>query len=269
MPTPPEWNILGRLFAGTDAPYRHQMGLSRLRYQDFYAATDAAESIHAEKRAILDSVEAAQYFFVSEAGLPGFQEFLAFAGRDHPVAKAVYDRAALNRLATTALEPDFLLLAPPDWKLVWASVCFPTRWSLAGKGLQPLGVIHAIVPELNAEIGRKIDVFFDRLAPGDGWTRANWGLCTGTERNQHPSRPYQPLSPATPLAGVSVRIESQHLLKLPATGAIAFGIRVLHFPLVAVLARPDIAAALKERLRTMPPAMSGYKGIPPSFWQRL
>jgi hypothetical protein len=269
MPTPAEWNILARLFAVAGAPYRHQMGLSRLRHQDFYAASATAESIHAEKCAILDSAGAAQYFFDSAAGLPAGQEFLALVGCGHLTTDTARERATLNRLATIALEPDFLLLSPPDWKLVWASVCFPTRWSLAGKGQQPLGAIHAIVPELNAEIGRKIGVFFDRLAVDDGWTRANWGLCTGTERNQHPSQPYQPLSLATPLEDVSVRIESQHLLKLPATGAIAFGIRILHFPVIEVLARPDSAAGLKERLRTMPPAMSAYKGIPTDFWQRL
>jgi hypothetical protein len=269
MPTPADWNVLGRLFAVADAPYRHQLSLARCAQQDFYAATDAAESIHAEKRAILDSPEAAQYFFDSAEGLPAFHEFMALVVGPLPPVEVAPGHAALNRLATTALEPDFLLLAPPDWKLVWASVCFPTRWSLAGKGLQPLPAIHAVVPELNAEIGRKIDVFFGRLAPGEGWTRANWGLGAGTARNQHPSRPDDPLSGSTPLQEVSLRLESQHLLKLPATDAIAFGIRILHFPLVEVLAQPAIAPALKERLRTMPSAMSAYKGIPADFWQRL
>jgi hypothetical protein len=135
--------------------------------------------------------------------------------------------------------------------------------------LQELPAIHAIVPGLNAELGRKIGVFFSRLGPGEGWGRANWGLSTTAERDQHPQKPYKPLSTQTPLNETYVRVESQHLLKLEGTGAIAFGIRILSFDLVSVLDRPDVAAGLKEQLRTMPPEVSAYKGIPGDFWERL
>ncbi len=37
-------------------------------------------------------------------------------------------------------------------------------------------------------IGGKIATFFARLAPGEGWRRANWGLSASCARNQHPSR---------------------------------------------------------------------------------
>ena len=53
------------------------------------------------------------------------------------------------------------------------------------------------------------------------------------------------------------------------TGAIAFGIRILTFPLTEIARRPAIAAALKERLRTMPAEVAAYKGIPAEFWRRL
>ena len=168
-----------------------------------------------------------------------------------------------------ALEPDWLLLADPDWRLVWASVCFPTRWSLAGKAGLPLPDIHAAVPGLNHELGRKIDVFFGRLRPGESWARANWGLSASGERNQHPSRPFTPLCERTPDAVVSVRVESQDFCKLPQTGAIAFGIRILNFPLPGVRDRPGIAAGLKSQLRTMPGEVAAYKGIPADFWRRL
>ena len=56
---------------------------------------------------------------------------------------------------------------------------------------------------------------------------------------------------------------------MPVTGAIAFGIRILNFPLVEVGKQSIIAASLKERLRTMPVEVAAYKGIPGDFWQRL
>ena len=168
-----------------------------------------------------------------------------------------------------ALEPDWLLLADPDWRLVWASVCFPTRWSLVGKAGLPLPDIHGAVPGLNRELGRKIDVFFDRLPPGEGWARANWGLSASAARNQHPSRPFTPLSEGTPNAAVSVRVESQLFCKLPRTGAIVFGIRILHFPFEKLQHRLDIAAGLQAQLRTMPVEVAAYKGIPAGFWRRL
>ena len=174
------------------------------------------------------------------------------------------------RVVTLALEPDYLLLAPAPWRLVWASVCFPTRWSLEGKAGHGLAEIHAPVPGLNEELSHRIDRFFDRLRPGEGWRRANWGLSTNDHANQHPRLPYTPLSEQTPLDTVHVRVESQHLLKLPATGAVAFGIRILHFPLAQVVARrPSVVAGLIARLRTMPRAVAAYKGIPDDFWRRL
>jgi hypothetical protein len=264
-----QWTVLARLFADEDAPFRHHLGLSRSGAPLFYAPTAEAASIRCQKQEILDSTEADEYLFESAEGWPAFQEFVTLTGCDMQRPAGPSTEKTDNRAATSALEPDFILLVPGAWTMVWASVCFPTRWSLAGKGLQPIAGIHAIVPGLNAELGRKIDVFFARLEPGDGWSRANWGLSTSAERNQHPLRPYVLLANDTPLARVYLRVESQHLFKLPGTGAIAFGIRILNFPLEAVAKEPGFVAGLTKRLRTMPAEVAAYKGIPAEFWRRL
>jgi hypothetical protein len=265
-----DWPKLARLFANAEASFRHQLGLSRSSAQDFYAPTAEASAIRAQKEAILDAADGEQYLFGSAEGLPALHEFAVLAGCTPEVPASALDRKALSRAVTLALEPDWILVAPPDWTMTWASVCFPTRWSLAGKGLQPVAAIHAVVPGLNVELGRKIGVFFERLQIGEGWARANWGLSTSAERNQHPSRPYTPLSSETPMGDVFVRLESQHLQKLPRAGAAAFGIRILNFALGEVVAGyPEIAAGLKERLRTMPAEIAAYKGIPADFWRRF
>ena len=269
MPTEFAWQALAKLFAGEQAAFRHRMGVSKGRFSAFYRPTPEAAPIRMEKEAVLRLPDGAHYLLATAAGGEAFDEFSRVLDLSAALADAGPDRHARHRAATLALEPDWLLLAAPDWRLVWASVCFPTRWSLEGKAGLPLPDIHAAVPGLNRELGRKIDVFFGRLPPGEGWARANWGLSASVERNQHPSRPFTPLSERTPDAAVFVRVESQHFCKLPQTGAIAFGIRILNFPLVSVKARPNIAAGLKSQLRTMPGEVAAYKGIPADFWRRL
>lgn len=260
MRSPADWELLDRLFGGPAAAFRHRMGLARLDHRAFYARTGEAAEILRDKQRVLDSATAGLHLVESDAGRAAFAEFLDRLG---------LDPGSTQRQATLALEPDYILLAPPDWRVVWASVCFPTRWSLEGKAGQPLREIHAVVPALNAEIGRKIEVFFDRLAPGEGWSRANWGLSSNRERNQHPSLPYAPLTGGAPAGLISVRVESQHLLKLTETGAIAFGIRILDFPLADVAERPGLLAGLREQLRTMPAEVADYKAIPRECWRRL
>ena len=261
MTTEADWELLGRLFADDGADFRHQMGLARSDPGVFYAPSTAAAAIRAQKQAVLSSPAAALHLLETSEGGPIFREFARTVG--------VGADSTNQRAVTLALEPDYLLMAPQPWRLAWASVCFPTRWSLKGKGGCPLAEIHSPVPGLNDALGRKIDRFFDRLVPGEGWGRANWGLSTNANANQHPRLPYTPLSCQTSLDTVFVRLESQHLLKLPATGAVAFGIRILHFALVEAARRTGIAAGLTTRLRTMPAEVAAYKGIPTDFWRRL
>ena len=269
IPAEIDWRALAKLFAGEQAAFRHRMGVSKGRFSAFYGPTREAAAIRVAKEAVLRLPDAAQYLVETAAGETAFEEFTRGLDLSAALTDAGPERQARHRAATLALEPDWLLLAAPDWRLVWASVCFPTRWSLAGKAGLPLPDIHAAVPGLNRELGRKIGVFFGRLPPGESWVRANWGLSASVERNQHPSRPFTPLSERTPDSAVSVRVESQDFCKLPQTGAIVFGIRILNFPLASVKDRPDIAAGLKSQLRTMPGEVAAYKGIPTDFWRLL
>ena len=268
MHTPAERSLPARLFGGERGPFRHHLGLARCETRDFYAPTDRATELRAEKEAVLSLPDAALYGVASPAGWRAVEEFAAGL-------PSLAENAALpagperHRAIALALEPDVVLLSAPDACLTWASVCFPTRWSLEGKLGQPLTQIHSVVPRLNEELGRKVGQFFARMKPGEGWSRANWGLSASGALNQHPTRPHVELTAHTPPDAVFVRIEAQHLVRLPDTGAIAFGIRVVNFPLPAILADPDLAAGLRNQLRTMPADVAAYKGIPADYWQRL
>ena len=236
--------------------FRHKMGLQRREFGEFYAPTAAGPAIRREKDAIL-TADLALHTALAEEGRAAFDEFAALLG--HPdVAGQPLDAV---RALSLRIEPDFLLVLPPDWTLAWASVCFPSHWSLEGKLRPPLWEIHAAVPGLNDDLGRKIATFFERMTPGEGWGRANWGLSASARRNQHPHLTLPSLAADTPPEKNFLRVEDQHLLKLPLTGALAFGIRIFSFQLSDVARDPSIAAALRERLETMPPDVANYKGL--------
>ncbi len=257
---PPDTRLLRVLFPPGEG-FRHKMGVQRREFREFYAATAAGTSIQRDKTALLAD-DPTRYMVASTGGWSAFHEFAAMLGVSDVAGAADAPRwLDATRNLSLRVEPDFLLLLPPDWRLVWASVAFPSRWSLEGELHRPLHEIHAAVPGLNAELGRKIDTFFARMSPGEGWGRANWGLNASASRNQHPCLTLPTLTADTPPDETFVRVEDQHLLKLPGTGAMAFGIRVLSFRLSEVAHDEAVAAALRERLKTMPPDVAEYKGL--------
>ena len=251
----PDWELLASLFGPGD--YRHRMGLRRAEASEFYAATSAAVAIQSEKRSILDH-HGARHTLVTPEGHRAAVEFARMFGLPTAEQETPQD---FGRRLSLALEPDLLFVQPPDWSLVWASVCFPSRWSLEGKAQRPLAWIHAAVPALNSELGNKIATFFARLPPGEGWRRANWGLSASAQANQHPEEAIPPLTAGTAPGGIFVRVEDQHLLKLPETGTIAFGIRIRSFAWEAVLRDQTVATHLLGKLRTMSPEIARYKAV--------
>jgi hypothetical protein len=161
-------------------------------------------------------------------------------------------------------EPDFLLLRPDAagrFQLVGGCVCFPSSWSLAEKVGQPMEFIHAPVPGLNAQLGRSIDTFLTKLAPGTAWFRHNWGLSRSAELNQHPSRSLPRLNSSVTPKEVSLRVERQALMALPSSGGVLFAIRIEMHSLAKVKRDAAVAEHLARALRTMPEEVAAYKGL--------
>ncbi len=193
--------LLEKLFAGNSSSFHHRLGLHRQSGTEFYGPSGDRETILAEKRAILDSEATANLQLLeTDEGRSAFLAFTGWVGLNHALPTEQGNLRVANLAASLAVEPDYLLMVQRDgvWRLAWASVCFPTRWSLMGKGGQSLEEIHGVVPGLNGQVGQKIGTFFARLISGEGWGRANWGLATSARCNQHPALPYEPLTGATP-----------------------------------------------------------------------
>lgn len=259
---------LSELFG--DGDYRFHMALQRGSAAEFFQPTADHTSILAERRRWL-AADPDAYCFLLPEGEPLLTDCLKLAHEwrslvDEGVAAIASGASPKARCLELARhwEPDFLLLQPDDtgtFQLVGGSVCFPSSWSLAEKAGQPLASIHAPVPGLNPQLGRSIDAFLARLAPGPAWLRHNWGLSRTNELNQHPSRNLPRLDSETAPDAVWLRVEHQALVSLPQTGGVLFGIRIAHHPLTAVKQDATAAPRLARALRTMAEPVAAYKGL--------
>jgi hypothetical protein len=162
------------------------------------------------------------------------------------------------------------------WTLGAASVCFPSRWSLAAKIGRNLSEIHAPVPGYDDHLGEPTSLFFDRMRPDRPVWRLNWTLLTDPSLHQPDASGRRPLGSETgfdPGNDAWFRVERQTLTLLEAD-AIVFTIRTYVSSLSAlVAAHRDAAAALVAALSDVPPdalAYKGWEGLAPSVvdWLR-
>lgn len=262
------------------------MGLMPLAWADWIEIDDHLVADLAAKQLLLTERHAEAFVALPSAEAPA-AELLALLAqhlpRHHP---AIFRRAGaqlLNTLTGTAwqVEPpschpldlagrlvqeDFCLLMPEGgtYRLIGASLCSPSRWSLADKIGAKLALIHAPVPGYAESLAAPVDRFFAQLKPGRLVWRLNWTIA------DHPAS-FQPVRLAPPLpitaetAGdrLFLRVERQTLHRLPATGAVVFTIRSHIASLAAAIRNDQSAADLAAALRAMPPETQRYKHIAP------
>jgi dimethylamine monooxygenase subunit A len=253
-----------------DEDYRFHMGLQRGTPEDFFQPADKNKSILSERRHWLEKDLNACCALLPE-GAPLLDECLELArgwqsitAREQQLIIASTSPLDCCRQLAELWEPDFLLLkadAEGRFRLLGGGVCFPSAWSLAEKIGRPMEFIHGPVPGLNAQLGRSIDSFLAKLAPGPAWLRHNWGLSRSAELNQHPARTLPRLHDAVALDEVWLRVEHQALVALPRSEGVLFGIRIAMYRLEEVARVPEFANNLARALRTMPEPVAAYKGL--------
>jgi dimethylamine monooxygenase subunit A len=187
-----------------------------------------------------------------------------------PVGESVGDAPGVHPVeaAGCLTQEDWCVMAPDDtgrWRLVAASVCFPTRWVMPDKLGQDLWELHAPVAHYDAELGRPVDSFFDRLTPATGKWRTNWNVVDDPELFQPRSRGQFASTGPHAVEDVAelvwLRAERQTLVRLPETGAIVFGIRVHQDPLTSIADSPEVLERLASSLRSMRPDTWTYKSL--------
>lgn len=237
--------------------FRWHLGLSPGDAAAFFAPTAEHTALLAERAHWLTE-SPAEYTGLTEIGAPLLAEAVALAR----TWGAKFPDDSLTNLARV-WAPDFVLLSFGEAGLTveGGAVCFPTAWSLREKLGRSLFATHGPVPGLNAELSARIDTALRKLSPGTAWERDNWGLASSPDLNRHPLRHLTTLSASDALDAVWFRGERQILFKLPQTGGILFGIRIVIFPLRDVLGDATGRTALQQQLASMTDDAAGYKGL--------
>jgi len=185
---------------------------------------------------------------------------VGWLGAHHPELELQVDDAEHPVVSASRLvQEDLCVLVRSDaWRLVAASVCFPSRWSLATKIGTTLDEIHGPVPGYPEELGRATRSVFDRLRPQRSFWRLNWTLLDRADLHQPEAARGSIDGPVTDW---SFRVERQTIRSLPDTGAIVFTIRTYVRSLDEVIAaHVDVRDNLLAALDQAPAAMRAYKG---------
>ncbi|MET0438140.1 MAG: DUF3445 domain-containing protein [Devosia sp.] len=172
--------------------------------------------------------------------------------------------------AARLVQDDLLVLSrtEPGWRLVAASLSFPSSWVLADKIGKVLDALHDPVPGFGPETrpAQLMARMFDALRPEAPMIRWNWSLY-GDSRLFHPdvSGPDKPRFGTGDRADpVHLRLERQTLRKLPETGAIVFTIRISLVDLDTFAGMPDaktLAGQLHTQLLALTAEQLDYKGL--------
>ncbi|MCW0180507.1 MAG: DUF3445 domain-containing protein [Zavarzinia sp.] len=272
-------------------PYRIQMGLSTLDLAEWIQIDDRYDVELAEKRRLVSGLHPAVFGALPDTERMGAEVLALLVDhlpRRYPGRFAVEgdDEVLVDRiggirhdLRDAALHPldragrlvqeDLVLMASAGegepYRLVAASLCFPSRWALADKLGQPLEGIHGPVPFYKEKLAAPMDRFFPLLKEDRPVVRANWSLHDDPALFQPAGHGDRPAVPPITAADVGQRLhlrsERQTLRRLPVTQGILFTIRTYQCPVAEVAAEPENAALLAEALAAMPPETLAYKGM--------
>lgn len=172
-------------------------------------------------------------------------------------------------LAGRLVQEDFCLMGrDPEkdvYRLIGASVCFPSRWRLAEKLGLPINEIHIPVPTYAERLGTAMNRLFDRLRVEKPVWRMNWGVVDDGALFQPVVRPRPPDAPPITADNAGdwlwLRMERQTLRRLPASRDVLFTIRIYSHPLWQLAQKPRRATALAAALRGLDESMQAYKSV--------
>lgn len=171
--------------------------------------------------------------------------------------------------ASRLVQDDLCLMrnSPQGWRLVAASLCAPSTWSLAEKLGLPMHEIHAPVPGFAGRMGAVITRIFDNLQPGQIVERFNWSIYGDNKLNHALSRaaPHEHFPPGEPvLPRAHIRVERQTLRRMPVSGDILFTIRIYPEPIAMFAQHPRgqaLAEGLRAQLLCLNAEQLAYKGL--------
>ena len=272
-----------RPYDGSSQPFT--VGLKPIGEED-WPEPDAFLADHLAEKERLFAKEPAAVFRAEDDTGAAQCEVLEFVRdnleRFHPESHAIDEMTARLRssgrfvsltatpallTASSLIQEDLVIMRPgPDgYRMVAASLCFPSSWRLSEKfGLSMTG-IHESVPGFNGErMGQVVARLFENLQSDQLMCRFNWSIyADGNLHHPWPKRISFDVSTEA-IARLFLRVERQTLRRLPRCGDILFTIRIHHDPLSMLAAQPDranIASGLRQQLLALDHSQLTYKGL--------
>ncbi len=268
-------------YDGSAKPFT--IGLRALDLAEWIDVDGNFDAYIAEKRRLY--AEQRDSVLVAEAGTEDAQQEVLELLRDQLKTKLKADRlveslgpglrrddGSIEMIAAAGLlvQEDLVIMRKSDdgWRLVAASLCFPSAWNLREKFGKPLHAVHGPVPGFNqgTRNAQLIDRMFDNLKPGNPVLRWNWSLY-GDSRLYHPLSDHgmaKRFGDGDITGKVVLRLERQTLRKLPRSGDILFTIRIYLDPLEVLETHADgaaLAASIDAQLQAMTDEEIAYKGF--------
>jgi len=153
------------------------------------------------------------------------------------------------------------------YRLVAASLCFPTRWWLHEKLGHSLATIHGPTPHYAETIATPMDRSFDKLKPERSVWRLNWSVLDNGALFQptgHGRKDYT-TDVTAENAGEKLwlRVERQTLRRLPQSGDILFTIRIYNAPFATLVNETEAAHRLAAAIAGLDDRMTDYKSLRP------
>jgi dimethylamine monooxygenase subunit A len=265
-------------YDGSSKPF--QIGLQQLDPATWIEVDDNLELYLAEKRRLYR--EETANVLVAEQGTEAAQQEVLEMVIDHlthhfPILNRHPglrrdDGVSGSAIATAGLliQEDLVLMrhSPYCWRLVAASLCFPSAWNLHEKFGKPMHEIHQPVPGFGegSRNAGLIDRMFDNLRVEQPVIRWNWSLY-GDARLYHPAsdnRMKHRFGDGPITGNVIMRLERQTLRKLPKSGDILFTIRIHNNPLEVLETHKDgpaLARSIATQVANLTDAEIDYKGL--------
>jgi hypothetical protein len=255
--TEPDWFEIDTLYPTEMAERRH---LLETNHSAVFAALPVSESARHEALAMIRTALAAHHPAWFSQTSTGFRNQLTgetWTGTEYDPLE----------IAGRLVQEDLCIIqqsdSAPDFTA--AILCFPSRWRLLEKIGKPLIDVHGPVPFYKDRLARPINRFFANLKTGHIVSRLNWSLLDDPALFQ-PGGKWRTtgddqITPENAGDRIFLRVERQTLRRLPASGAVLFGIRVHVHPVRNVITTPEQAADLAAAVRALPPEIQHYKSL--------
>ncbi len=246
-----------------EAPSDFAIGLRPIPAQ---AWLEGGEADPAARKDPLFAAHRSLVWAETDGSRPGQSEVLALVAAAGAPAEPRPDLPPLYA-AARAVADDLCLMEKRggDWTLAALSLSAGTFFTAAEVIGKPLGALHAPVPGFSGRFLPRVARIFDALGADTVLERRNWTVMAGDDLFAPDGAAIRArvggLAPEAAAGTLHIRVERQTLRRLPASGGLAFGIRIWRHPLADLDAEPRRRAAFARAWRDAPADFRAYKRL--------